>query len=581
MDARSSKSQRRWVFREEEPSGWKLVADELDLHPIFARLLAQRGVTDPDGARRFLNPTLGHMHDPFLMKGMDAAVREVLHALDSGARIVIHGDYDVDGICSASLLYSFLQMFGADVDYFIPRRAQEGYGLTTETVRRLADDGCDVLVTTDCGISEVEEIALARELDMRVVVVDHHSVPDELPPANAILNPLQPGCAFPFDKLAAVGVTFNLAVALRKELRDRGVFRHVEEPDLRDMLDLVALGTIADVVPLVDENRIFVRAGLDVLAQKKRAGVSALLDRIGRKDGRVHSETVSYGLAPRLNAAGRVADASICVELLTTREYGRALELAGELDELNEERRRRERDIYERALPLAEEQLERYDNVLLLAGEGWDRGVLGIVASRLMETYNRPTIMAGIEDGEARGSARSIEGFDILAALEKASDHLLTFGGHTSAAGLRFDADQLDALRARLDAAAGEMLDSGQIPPPRILVDASVSLGELEQKFTSDLLRMEPFGEGNPAPVLVAESVRARRAKIVGDDHLRASFADGSGELDGIAFSMGEFLDMLDAEVDVAFAPKFSRFRGRGRLEMHVKGLRPTEIDDT
>jgi single-stranded-DNA-specific exonuclease len=515
------------------------------------------------------------MHDPFTMKGMDAAVHELLRALDAGSRIVIHGDYDVDGICSASLLYSFLGMLGADVDYFIPRRGQEGYGLTVATVRRLAEDGCELLVTTDCGVSDVEEITAARELGMRVVVVDHHSVPDELPPANAILNPLQPGCRFPFDKLAAVGVTFNLVVALRKELRERGVFRHVEEPDLRDMLDLVALGTIADVVPLVDENRIFVRAGLDVLAQKKRAGVSALFDRIGRKDGRIHTETVSYGLAPRLNAAGRVSDASICVELLTTREYRRAIELAGELEELNQERRRREREIYETALPLAKEQMKRFDHVLLLAGENWDRGVLGIVASRFMEKFNRPTIVAGIESGEARGSARSIAGVDILAALEAASEYLSAYGGHTSAAGLRFDAEHLDDLHARLDDATARMLDSDTLPPPQIDIDAVVSLGELEQDFVSDLLRMEPFGEGNPEPILLAQNVRARRAKIVGDDHLRASFADRTGELDGIAFSMGEFLTMLEDDVRVAFAPRFSRFRGRGRLEMHVKGLRP------
>ncbi|MGM0557337.1 MAG: single-stranded-DNA-specific exonuclease RecJ, partial [Myxococcota bacterium] len=561
MNASSQKYRRRWVVRASDPAGWEQIARQLDIHPVVARLLVHRGYDEPDAAHRFLNPSLGHMHDPFSMKGMDDAVHELLRALDTGSRIVIHGDYDVDGICSASLLYSFLEMLGADVDYFIPRRGQEGYGLTVETVRRLADEGCELLVTTDCGVSDVEEIRAARELGMRVVVVDHHSVPDELPPANAILNPLQPGCDFPFDKLAAVGVTFNLVVALRKELRERGVFRHVEEPDLRDMLDLVALGTIADVVPLVDENRIFVRAGLDVLAQKKRAGVSALMDRIGRKDGRIHTETVSYGLAPRLNAAGRVSDASICVELLTTREYRRAIELAGELEELNEERRRREREIYEIALPLAEEQIERFDHMLLLAGEGWDRGVLGIVASRFMEKFNRPTIVAGIESGEARGSARSIAGVDILAALEHASDFLSAYGGHTSAAGLRFDADDVEALRKRLDEATAQMLGSDRLPPPQIDIDAEVLLGDLEQDFVSDLLQMEPFGEGNPEPILLAQNVRARRAKIVGDDHLRASFADRTGQLDGIAFSMGEFLNMLENDVRVAFAPRFSRFR--------------------
>jgi single-stranded-DNA-specific exonuclease len=579
VDSDLASNSREWVLRQSSSGQWDALREEFELHPLTARLLFQRGFSELETADRFLNPSLKQMLDPFLMKGMKRAVRELLLALDGGDRIVIHGDYDVDGVCSVSVLYSFLRALGANVDYYIPKRDQDGYGLSADTVRRLAEQGCDLLVTTDCGVSNVEEIAIARRLGLHVVVVDHHSVPEKLPDANAILNPLQRDCGYPFKEMAAVGVTFCLVVALRKELRSRGVFKHVKEPDVRNLLDLVALGTIADVVPLVDQNRIFVSYGLDILAQRKRAGVAALMERVSRSEGGVNTQTVSFGLAPRLNAAGRMGDATICVELLTTRSYRKALELAEKLESLNVERQGTERGILETALPQAQAQVDAGRKILVVAGVDWPRGVLGIVASRLMDRFHRPTIMAGIEDGEAKGSARSINGIDILGILDQSAELLSTYGGHTSAAGLSFSAENLEALRDGLNASADELFRERRLPQPRVALDGAVDLGSLDDRFVRDLKRLEPFGTGNAEPIFLAPQSQASRVRVVGNNHLRARFRDSTGVLDGIGFSLASLEPLLNDSVAIAFSPRYSVFRGRGRLEMHIKDIRRASDD--
>ncbi|AWV89550.1 single-stranded-DNA-specific exonuclease RecJ [Bradymonas sediminis] len=565
---------RRWILRRSRPAQWRALQQEFDLHPLTAQLLFQRGFSDLEELDTFLNPSLAKMHDPFLMKDMGRAVYEVLLALDGGQRIVIHGDYDVDGICSVSVLYSFLRALGANVSYFIPTREQNGYGIAEPTVRRLAQDGNDLLISTDCGVSNVDEIALARELGMRVVVVDHHTVPEILPPANAILNPLQRDCNFPFKQLAAVGVTFNFVVALRKELRSRGVFAHVKEPDIRALLDLVAMGTIADVMPLVGENRIFVRSGLEILGSKKRPGIAALLERIGRPESQVNTETVSYGIAPRLNAAGRIGDASICVELLTTRSYQRALQLAERLDAMNRRRQEVERGILDEALAKAQAEVDLERKILLIAGVDWPGGVLGIVASRLTERYHRPAIIVSIQDGVARGSARSIEGFDILDLLRQSDPLLSTYGGHTAAAGLSFAADNLEALRDALNQSANVVLKTSGLPTPQIVLDGSVELGDLDERFVRDLARLAPFGMANAEPIFLAEHTIASRARVVGSDHLRARFRDDTAALDAIGFSLADRQPLLSSAVAIAFSPRHSTFRGRARLEMHLRDIR-------
>lgn len=574
MEPQAAQRQTEWVIWEAAEQHWDMYARELGIHPLTARILAQRGIHSVDAAHAFLNPTLGHLHDPFLMKGMDEAVHQVLRALDRGEHIVIHGDYDVDGVCSVSLLYEFLRNLGARVGYFIPRRDQDGYGLNASTVQRLHAQGTSLIITTDCGISNHDEVVLARQLGMRVVIVDHHMVPAVMPPADAILNPLQPGCAFPFKSLAAVGVTFNLVIALRKVLRNHGVFRHVPEPDLRDCLDLVALGTVADVVPLVDENRIFVSQGLEVLERRRRAGISALMERAVTDPGPIGPQTISYRLAPRINAAGRMGDASICVELLTTSSYARAIELVGVLEGLNKERQELEKRILAAAMAQAEEQVALRRRILVLAGEDWNRGVLGIVASRIVERFHRPAVLLGIERGLGKGSARSIDGINVVDVLRRASEYLESYGGHAAAAGLSVTAPLIEPLRERMEIAMTEALLDGALPNPMLHIDSIVSLGELDNAFLRDLERLGPFGMGNREPVLLARAIQAVQVRLVGRNHVKARFRQETTTLDGIGFSLGNAVPMLGEEVSVAFVPRLSHHRGRTRIEMHVRDIR-------
>lgn len=578
MEPQVKERAKEWVVREPESRRWQEYARTLNVHPITARILFQRGFDDLDRAEAFLNPSLKQMHDPFLMKGMDEAVLETIRALDRGERIVIHGDYDVDGVCSVAVIYEFLRALGANVGYYIPQRDQQGYGLQSSTVRQLRSEGCDLIITTDCGISNVEEIRVARDLGMRVIVVDHHTVPAILPEADAILNPLQPGCGFPFKHLAAVGVTFNLVVALRTTLRNHGIFEHIPEPDVRAYLDLVALGTVADVVPLTDENRIFVRHGLEVIAGRRRAGVSALLDRARTDGAKITPQIVSYRIAPRINAAGRMGDASMCVELLTTESYGTALELADQLDELNVARQELEQRILAAALPQAEEQVAAGCQMLLIAGEGWHRGVLGIVASRMVERFHRPAILIGIEDGIGKGSVRSIEGINVIAVLEHARDVLESFGGHTAAAGLAVRAENLEEFRLRIARGMRDVLSNEALPCPTLQIDSVVDLGELDERFIADLDKLGPFGAGNREPVLLCRQSLASNVRVVGRDHLKARFRDGGTVLDGIGFSMAEVASLLDKPVAVAFVPRFASYRGRSRLEMHLRGVKPATV---
>jgi single-stranded-DNA-specific exonuclease len=449
--------------------------------------------------------------------------------------------------------------------------------VNVDTVRKLHAEGTGLLITTDCGISNVEEIRLANELGMRCIVVDHHTIPPELPPARAILNPLQEDCEFPFKHLAAVGVTFNFVVAIRAELRKRGIFKVVPEPDLRQYLDLVALGTIADVMPLVDENRIFARIGLEVLARRRRAGISALMDRASVEIGPITASTVSYRLAPRLNAAGRMDDASICVELLTTRDYGRATELATRLEEFNSARQAEERGILEEAMQQAQEQADRKNRVLVVAGEQWHRGVLGIVASRLMEFFHRPAILMGVEQGVARGSARSIEGINVLDALRRVDELLSTYGGHSLAAGLSLRADRLETFTQRLQEAVATQLGEEPLPRPTLTLDGTIDFASIDAELVKELQRLGPFGAGNPEPILLATETVASSVRVVGDKHLRARFRDSSGTIDAFGFAMSESVSLLNKPVAVAFAPRQFRGRGKPRLEIQLRDVRPMD----
>jgi single-stranded-DNA-specific exonuclease len=571
----SGRAAKRWVVSSVDDGRAAALAVALRLHPLAARVLAARGLDEPAAAEAFLDPRLADLPDPFSMKGMDAAVGRIVRAVEAGERIACYGDYDVDGVTSTVLLGGFLRAAGADVVTYTPHRLVEGYGLNSGAVAKLADRGVRLLVTLDCGITSVEEVRAAAGLGVDTVVVDHHTVPVELPAASAILNPHQPGCEYPSRELAAVGVTFALAMALRRRLRERGWFgERRPEPNLKQALDLVALGTIADVVPLVGANRILVRWGLEELSRAARPGVRALRRVAGIADGTpVSAGQVGFRLAPRINAGGRLDDAGRGVRLLLAEGEAEARALAEELDRENQSRQEIERRMLDEAIGDAAARVAEGARGLVLSRDGWHPGVVGIVASRVAERFHRPAVLVGMaEDGLGKGSGRSIEGFHLYDALAACASHLARFGGHRHAAGVTVERDALPRFRAAFEAyAAGRIDDDDLVPRQR--VDAWVEERDLTERAAEDVARLGPFGAGHPEPVFAMRGAAARARTVgVGGTHLKVALGRG---LDAIGFGLGEQLGACSGTIEAAFSLGFDEWDGSRRLQLRLRDVRP------
>jgi single-stranded-DNA-specific exonuclease len=552
------------------------LARELGLHRLAARALAGRGLADPAAAERFLAARLDELPDPFSMKGMEAAVGRLVRAVEGGERVACYGDYDVDGVTSTALLAGFLAAAGADVRTYTPHRLVEGYGLNEGAVARLAAEGVRLIVTLDCGITSVAEVAAARRAGVDVVVVDHHTVPVELPAAAAILNPHQPGCGYPSKHLAAVGVTFHLALALRRRLRERGRFGPGRpEPNLKEALDLVALGTVADVVPLVEVNRVLVRWGLEELARGRRPGLRALKRVAGLAEGTpVSAGQVGFRLAPRINAAGRLDDAGRGVRMLLAADEASAGPLAEELDRENRARQEIERRMLEEALEDAAHRVREGARGLVLSRDGWHAGVVGIVAARVAERFHRPAVLVAVDGGVGKGSGRSIEGFHLYDALAACSAHLSRFGGHKHAAGVTVEAGALPAFRDAFERLAAERLGAEDLVP-RTRIEGWVEGELLDERAARDLERLAPFGAGNPEPVFGVRG-RPERARVVGAGgaHLKLSLASR----DAIGFSLGDRLPLCAGPVEAAVSLGFDVWDGSRRLQLRVRDLRASPI---
>ena len=565
-------ARRRWVEARADADGAVRLAGALGLHPLAARVLAARGLADPDAAQAFLATRLEDLPDPFSMKGMDAAVSRLVRAVESGERVACYGDYDVDGVTSTTLLAGFLRAAGADVVTYVPHRLVEGYGLNEAAVARLAGQGARLLVTLDCGITAAAEVRAASALGVDTVVVDHHTVPVELPAAAAILNPHQGGCGYPAKELAAVGVTFALVMALRRALRARGRFGAGRaEPNLKDALDLVALGTVADVVPLVGANRILVHWGLEVLARSKRAGVRALKRVAGVAEGApVTAGQVGFRLAPRINAAGRLDDAGRGVRLLLAEDAGEAAALAEELDRENQARQEIERRILAEATDDAAARVRAGARGLVLARDGWHAGVVGIVASRIVERFHRPAVLVALADGAGKGSGRSVEGFHLYDALAACSSHLARFGGHRHAAGVTVERERLGAFSAAFEAHAAERLSPEDLVP-RCRIDAWVDEVEITDGAAEDLARLGPFGAGHPEPVFALRGAAARARTVgAGGAHLKLAL----GRLDAIGFGMGDRLETCAGPLEAAFSIGFDEWDGTRRVQLRLRDVR-------
>jgi single-stranded-DNA-specific exonuclease len=549
------------------------LAGALALHPLAARVLAGRGFVDPAAAEAFVAAKLADLPDPFGMKGMEPAVARIVRALSGGERIACYGDYDVDGVTSTVLLAGFLRAVGGDVVTYVPHRLVEGYGLNAGAVARLAAQGVSLLVTLDCGITAAPEVRAATALGLDTVVVDHHTVPVELPEAAAILNPHQPGCGYPSKDLAAVGVTFALLMALRRRLREAGRFGEARaEPNLKEALDLVALGTIADVVPLTGANRVLVRAGLEVLATTRRPGLRALKRVAGVADGQpVTAGQVGFRLAPRINAAGRLDDAGRGVRLLLEHDLGAAQALAEELDRENQSRQEIERHILDEATADARGRVAQGARGLVLARDGWHAGVVGIVASRLAERFHRPVVLVALEEGGGKGSGRSIEKFHLYEALAACSGHLVRFGGHRHAAGVTVARDAVEGFRRAFEAHAAERLSPEDLVP-RTRIEGWVQPGEVTARAADDLARLAPYGAGHPEPVFALRGEAAGARPVgAGGAHLKCAFGRG---LDAIGFGLGDRLALCAGAVEAAFTLGFDEWDGTRRLQLRIRDLR-------
>ena len=567
--------ERRWRIRNTDSHVVAKLSQDAGISALHAALLVNRGITTEQQAGEFISPSLSGLSDPFRMKGVEPAVQRILLAKSRGETLCIHGDYDVDGVTAVALLTSFFRAVSIPVCYLIPKRLEDGYGLSSEGVDEAKRLGAKVLITVDCGITSVVEAEYCRESGIDLIITDHHTPGDIIPAALAVINPLQPGCTAPFNKLAGVGVAFKLAVAVRSRLRQEGFFENAPEPNLKEYLDLVALGTIADLVPLLGENRIIVAYGLKELAASSRPGISAL-KRVSAVKDDVSTVDVGFRLAPRLNAAGRLDDAKRGVELLLTSDPEQAATLADELDAANRERQEIEKEILADAL----DRLKRDEGLtgrtaVVLASENWHAGVIGIVASRVVERCHRPTILIALQDGEGKGSGRSIPAFHLYNALAASAEQLIKFGGHRQAAGISILEVNLAAFYDSFDAYAAENLTLEDLTP-EYAVDAEIFPEDLGDQLLAIISSLKPYGMGNPEPLFLLRRVNVVSQRLINDAHLKMALNVNGRSVDAIGFKLAGKLPASEF-IDILFTPELNVWKGKETLQLRLRDIRTPE----
>jgi len=562
------KRKKRWKMSPANKELQTELGRELNILPLTAQLLVNRGLVDFGRASSFLRPDLSSLHDPLLMKDMDRAVERVSRALVNKESIAVYGDYDVDGTTSAALVYLFFKEIGVEVTTYIPDRQSEGYGLNADAVRKLAASGIKLMITVDCGSSNGPEIELASSLGMDVVVTDHHEISGDAPNAAAVLNPKQKGCTFPFKGLAGVGVAFNLIMALRAHLRENGWFTSAAAPNLKRYLDLVAIGTVADLVPLMDENRILVSYGLKELENTERPGLKALIEIAGLRS-RPDADSIAYQIAPRINAAGRVASAATALRLLITEDSAEAASLASQLDRENGSRQRMEAETLEEALAMLEGHTDRG---IVLFSERWHPGVIGIVASRLVDRFCKPAVLIALDNGVGKGSARGIRSFDMLEGLKSCSGLLDRFGGHKAAAGLTVSMGNLAGFKDEFVRYANTILTNEDLTP-EINLDAVVTLDEVNSRLIAEIGSLAPFGQSNREPLLCLSDAQIVGTEVVGSRHLRLKVKHGSCSRSAIGFGLAGLHPMRGDGYGIAFSPYIDEWQGSRSLKLRVKDV--------
>ena len=559
-----------WVLQKSDLEKVKQLSQKYNFSPIIATVLSNRKITTKEAITKLFDPTLKDLYNPFLMADMEVAVSRLEKALLNKEKVLIFGDYDVDGTTGTSLLYLFLCEIGLVPIYYIPDREKEGYGISTQGINFALKSGASLIISCDCGINAFNEVDYANENSIDVIITDHHEPAEKLPNAIAILDPKRADDNYPFNELCGCGVAFKLlhGLSIRNQIPLEKLFRH---------LDIVAIGTAADIVPILDENRIIVAKGLEVLNHSEKIGVKSLVKIAGFENRQINVVNIVFGLAPRINAAGRIGEATKAVQLLTTFDYGKAAELSQLLDSENRDRQIIEREITDSAILQlnAKYDLEK-DRILILHNHNWHSGVIGIVASKLKELYNRPVIMISFQNDIGKGSARSIPGFDLYAAFNACSDLLAEFGGHKMAAGLTISKESLPAFEERLKSIASECISPDMLQPS-IKAECEILLEDINREILEFLRKMAPFGPGNMRPVFITRSLKiSGLPRIVGENHLKFKVSQGKMVLSSIGWKLGNLYEMLISgkPLDMAFVIEENEWNGIKEIQLNIKDMK-------
>jgi len=537
-----------------------------NINELLARILLNRNIDTDEKIEKFLYPKLTDLNDPYLFKDMENAITRIVEAIEKKEKITIYGDYDVDGITSITILKKFLDEIGALVDFYLPNRLSEGYGLNNNALDTIQKRGTKLLITVDCGISAYHEIEYAKSLGFDVIVTDHHECPEQLPEAIAVIDAKRPDNTYPFNSLAGVGVSFKVIQALCHKLQ-------LPEETYLKYLDIVCLGTVADIVPLIEENRVIVKYGLERMKNTKNVGLKALIETSGYKT--IESSAISFGLAPRINACGRMGQAELALQMLLTEETQEAMLIAEKLQEMNKERQEVEKVIMQDAMDMISKNSLDKENVIVVGNENWHHGVIGIVASKITETYYKPSILICFEGGEGKGSGRSIDGFDLHEALSACGDKLLKYGGHEMAIGLTLKREEFESFKEAMIAFAKDKLPEDLMPI--VKYDAEISTKDISKSTIESLKLLEPYGEANNSPVFVYKNVKVDSIRTLSNDkHLKLNIKEGNFIFNAIAFNMGERKDSIRMgdKVDILHYLELNRYNGIESVQLNVKDIK-------
>ncbi len=557
---------KKWQIYETDENKIKQIQEKYPINDLLAIILANRNITQKEDIRLFLEPTRNDFHNPFLITDMEKAVERIMRAIEKQEKVTIYGDYDVDGITSITVLKSFLQDRGLEVESYIPNRLEEGYGLNKEAIGKIVDTGCQLMITVDCGISAIEEIDYANSLGVETIVTDHHEPGNELPKALAVIDNKRKDSEYPFRELAGVGVVFKVIQAI-------GIKLGLKEEEYLKYLDIVCVGTISDIVPLVDENRVIAKLGLMLIRQTQNIGLRSIIRSSGYS--KIDSNSISFGIAPRINACGRMGKAEEALELLLSKNYNQVNELTRKLNEHNRIRQETEKSIFESAVKqIEEEQLEK-NNTIIVGGENWHHGVIGIVSSKITEMYFKPSILLSFEeDGIGKGSGRSIPGFDLHDALTQCSDTIEKFGGHSMAVGITVRKENFLAFREKFEQIASKAHIDEIMPV--IQVDSKIDVRDINKEMVESLKQLEPFGEGNRMPVFVFKNLKIDSIRALSEGkHLKLTLKDNNTMISAIGFNLGHLAEeyRIADKIDVVGVLEINSFNGVDSLQINMKDV--------